>query len=307
MRLSGRSQRLEISIEQLNSCSQLSGSQGEIRINCLFCQDESHHCYVNLSKGVFHCFKCEARGKVNTGNKLWGNLDSFRTKIVDAITVQKTKIVKSLPRSESLLEVSSDQSEFYLNDTYNRYYKYLVSTRGLTPREIIQNDIQVSLDRSGIYSDSVIFPMYESGDLSYFVCRKLSGDTKYVNAPWPKAGTFFTPKNQPETPYTVLCEGIFDALRISRVAHAKAILGKQLTEQQLALAVNISVTRPVLILLDKDAWKYSVMMATEIKARGGKAYICNSLQLNGDPGDTDLVTLKEIFQECVSFNQLSRR
>ncbi|MHB8927798.1 MAG: DUF3854 domain-containing protein [Bacillota bacterium] len=37
--------------------------------DCPFCQDRRHHLHVNLAKGVYHCFRCGASGKVKGGDK----------------------------------------------------------------------------------------------------------------------------------------------------------------------------------------------------------------------------------------------
>lgn len=37
-------------------------SGDEYVIDCPFCGDSGHHMYINISKGIFHCFKCEKKG-----------------------------------------------------------------------------------------------------------------------------------------------------------------------------------------------------------------------------------------------------
>ncbi len=37
--------------------------------DCPFCQDRRHHLHVNLDKGVYHCFRCGASGRIKDGKE----------------------------------------------------------------------------------------------------------------------------------------------------------------------------------------------------------------------------------------------
>lgn len=37
--------------------------------DCPFCQDRRHHLHVNLDKGVYHCFRCGASGRIKDGEE----------------------------------------------------------------------------------------------------------------------------------------------------------------------------------------------------------------------------------------------
>lgn len=43
----------------------------EFRINCVFCNDQKYHLYINISKKVFHCFKCNMSGVITDNLQLF--------------------------------------------------------------------------------------------------------------------------------------------------------------------------------------------------------------------------------------------
>jgi transcription elongation factor Elf1 len=77
-------------------------TKGETRYNCIYCSDTKFHMYVNISKGVFHCFKCGAKGIYVNREKI-EEIDNFTSKIQrykkkeEIINFHNEKLVKSLP------------------------------------------------------------------------------------------------------------------------------------------------------------------------------------------------------------------
>jgi hypothetical protein len=301
-------------------------SSHDRRYHCIFCEDDKYHLYISISKQVYHCFKCEASGKLEVEEK--NSLSNYEKIInewfneglvsdVDRGTYPK-EVIKTLPRCHP---------SWIRHVGYDRVFYYLIK-RGLTPEEIHQNGIMESKDRDGIYSGTAIFPVWngiikDDAEVDYFVCRKINpreGESKYINAPWPKEGTLYQPFI---TPYVsrgnilssnqwgnilVICEGAFDAIRIARVAMSAALLGKKATTQQLEKIINLvkypwnnalkEIKKEIMILLDPEAFSNAVKLQLELRAMGEQMgyvsfiKIC-TLPRGKDPGSSSEKLLKE--------------
>lgn len=258
----------------------------EYRFSCIFCSDEDtgFHLYVNRSKKVFHCFKCGTKGKLvdqtNYGNL--EHLDEYFKKLPSEEEAEK--LVKSLPRCVSVT------SRHRNDENYQKYYDYMIS-RKVFEKEMIANRVKFSKDRTGIYANTIIFPIYQGEELKYFVCRKLHGNPKYVNAPWEKGDTLYRPLGtRYPREYTVVCEGVFDALRIAKIAPVRALLGKEANKAQLEALIKLN--KPILVCLDPDAYSYSLKLQLLLKSMNSKLKTA-VVRLESDPGSTPRAVLKE--------------
>jgi DNA primase (bacterial type) len=237
------------------------GNGREFRLNCPNCDDTTKHMYINITRTLWYCFKCGKGGKVQYQNQE-PNLEAFdnelRTKFDATI---KPNVIKSLP----------------INDMARNHgyaHEYLIK-RGVTDGEMIKYSIRASLEKTGPYKNSIIFPMFGEKDwLDYFVCRKYDNSKpKYVNAPWSKDDTLFeahaiNTDDRVKNPW-VICEGIFDALAIRRVGYnAVALLGKTATSQQLKTLIMF---KQFLIYLDEDAFSQAINLKLQLNAVGTRA------------------------------------
>jgi len=296
------------------------------RYNCIFCEDDKYHMYISTTKMVYHCFKCEASGKLIDSSKSidnyeeslrrWFNKEDLEeaTYITDIArgtypTKKSAKIIKSLPRS--VLVLSKWKGEYKIL-TLDPYTNYLQDKRGLTIEEIFTNSIYKSRDMTGVYSGCIIFPVWSGinkndAEVDYFVCRKIKpkeGESKYINAPWPKDGILYSPANQKKSSILVVVEGAFDAIRTARVANVVALLGKKATTQQLEAIINRvkypwnNAPKEIRILLDPEAFSSAVKLQLELRTMselmGWVPYIqiC-TLPRGVDPGSASEKLLKE--------------
>jgi len=282
----------------------------EYRFNCILCPepDTEFHLYVNRIKGVYHCFRCGAKGKLrDLADTL--TLDSFAKVVKDRVKLVKKgdsgELVKTLPRSRRIAN-SNETNPLHRNKITKAglYFK----SRGFVAHEVRFNKLRVCIDGVGIYCNTVIFPIYNSRkELEYFVCRTMieGKEPKYVNAPWNKEGTTFQPwTKHKESPYVVVCEGVFDALKIARVAPSIAILGKEANKQQIESIVSLN--KPILVCLDQDAETYCLKLTANIASYYGT--LVAPVFLKGkykDPGEAPSKYLKKEFERA--YLQLSRR
>jgi DNA primase len=257
------------------------GNGRESRFDCPNCDDTTKHLYVNADRSLWYCFKCGQGGKVQY-QKLEPTLENFanlKYKGQDATNlVNKPAVVKSLPFNTSLPYVEIPEDCESGEELTAR--KYLHS-RGVTQDEISVYGISISLEKSGPYRNSIIFPVYSNGPtnvLDYFVCRKYdSSKPKYVNAPWPKGDTLFiTDVNIRKTiPVAIIVEGILDALAIARVGYIGiALLGKTATSQQLNRLVNLNYFS--IVYLDNDALSQAIQLKLQLDTLGNKGSLIRS-------------------------------
>lgn len=254
-----------IHMDDVLNAMQLKGAHGEVRINCPHCPDVSHHCHVSVDKGLYHCFKCGAGGKIITSkehvmdaSKYDAMINSVKTELDSgkSLYFPDRPMVRNTPVCEPAHRIPRAMT--YLN------------RRGVTDNEIVKYNIGYCVEQNSIYTDSIIFPVYKSDynrtKLDYFVARKLHGEPKYLNAPWPKEKSLFIgiPVNQiNDYRSVVICEGIFDAIAIARCGFvAYALLGKKATPAQLEL---LTVRNKYIIFLDGDAFEYAAGLALQLR------------------------------------------
>lgn len=283
-------------------------AKAEKRYCCIFCEDDKFHMYVNTEKMLYHCFKCGEAGRIfkeSTLEDFSSKLDKLVNETKGVFEGIETKVtLKTLPRCLRLDRIS--------NKEHTLSWLYLKS-RGVTMEEAIRSRAHESIDRTGIYSNTVIFPLYnEEGMLDYFVCRKIkpkNGEPKYVNAPWPKNGALYTQLSKSPSKSLVIVEGIFDAIRVSRVSNVVALLGKKATKEQLENIIKRvkypwnGEPRDITIMLDVDAFGHAVKLKLELQHMGAlKGYIpaisIASLPGSSDPGSASADEIMEAIRSA---------
>lgn len=258
-----------------NRCKIIEDS--EYRINCPYCSDDKFKMYCNVAKGLYHCFKCGTSGRIQDDNE--SSLENWRDVRIKEMTTSTVvvdtwnkynKPKRTLPLCCPLVSSKPCGMQEYPAASFEYLRK-----RGITNQDMERYNIQCSLEKSGPYKNTVIFPIYENTKLAYFVARKYDDSKpKYINAPWSKEGTVFksyTGKIGVDAVY-VLCEGIFDAIAINKAGYnAIAILGKQMTGQQLSKLT--SCDWKYIIYLDQDAFTHAINLKLQLNAVGNRAQV----------------------------------
>jgi hypothetical protein len=274
----------------------------EKRYCCLFCDDTKYHLYVNLGKKVFHCFKCDARGKVidsNTTKNLSSTISHSKVSSVLGTTkagIESTtkKIIKNLPRNTKIL---SSISKNYL------------SKRGISPVQARYYGIRESLE-THMNKRSIIFPVEarEDDSCEYYVERLLEplpGSSKYRNAPWSKEGTvyFVEPPKIGDDDILVICEGCFDAISIARQYYACGLLGKSATHKQIDTILGYDF-QYIVIMLDPDAPTNALKLRADLMTRrfvrNKRVFVAQAtLSCDSDPGDATEAQIKEAVEDAM--------
>jgi DNA primase len=271
----------------------------EYRFNCIFCptDDMEYHLYVNRHKGVYHCFRCGAKGVLREGERFKEGIEYYDDKIKrigegipDNDNGSQAKEIKSLP----LCRPFSSTNPKTISSIYREY----LSTRRISVERARANHIRFSIERTGIYKNCLVIPIGDIDSPQYFVCRKVDySEPKYINAPWKKGSVLYTPLVHVKSLFTVICEGVFDALRIAKVARPVALLGKEANRAQIERLIA-SKTKHFIICLDPDAQTYAMKLAVNLK--GGDKRVSIVDLRNTDPGDCPSKRLKEEFDAHLS-------
>ena len=269
-----------------NRVGHLSGD--ETRYDCVFCCDTGQHMYVNRYKKMWYCFKCGCGGKfVVEGESQFNYFDVYE--LYKEILAKEHKEVRTLPRMIPIIQEGFDGGTRIA-------YDYLLN-RGVIAQEILNNRIGWCPDREGPYANSIVFPVDGS---HYFVCRKMDGKPKYINAPWPKQDSIYIPWIQTCDINFALVEGPLDAIKTSRITITAALLGKQANQEQLTRIVKWG--RRFLILLDPDAWQASVKLKLGLESMADqldkKIQVVNVFLDKWDPGDMKTKELEKIITQA---------
>ena len=218
--------------------------------DCPFCNDTKGHLGVHRTKKIFSCFKCGSSGRVE-------NLDipvsEFRSRV--------NKFLHKEPKP-TMNTISLSLPEFYkpIEKGSGIAYEYL-KKRMVTLEEIKR--FKIGFCNGGVFQDRIIVPIYNDHRLVFYVGRTyLNRVPKYLNAPVPKNGTIFKTFDG-RVKLAVITEGVFDALRVGKVAPAISLLGKIVNGKAQAQSIFNSADK-VLVMFDKDAVKDCVLAAMEL-------------------------------------------
>lgn len=270
-----------------NAVPKIEVSNGEFRICCPECDDDNFHLYVNTTKEVFHCFKCEYGGRIKK-EIIGGSTDLsrfeqkvsqyLRTVPLNGSEEYVTQLIgRTLPPSKHITLNAEDNAP--------RNYLY---QRGITWDDIRNYQIHYSKEHNSIYRDMVIFPIEPKWGqfpnqhlgVGYFVCRRITNEEpKYINAPWEKKDTIFLIDNKgPYSGCLVIVEGIIDAITIAKYGFSVcALLGKKANADQLVKIKSLNYSK-YLIYLDVDALAQAVKL---------KSYFHNSALVYTSMGDAN--------------------
>jgi hypothetical protein len=243
--------------------------------------DRTGHLYINTREGVYHCFRCGAGGVVSNLPK---NL------------IVEKEFQEGLP---SLIHQSAPGTLIHELTGLTRTIpiRYLCDIRGLTLEEVSKYAIRYSGSNNCLY-----FPVYgiPGGVPLWYQSKDIAG------------GNYRTPKGNPFVSCTlfrtwgtplltkrrrgvVLTEGVFDAIRVGRVAPAVAAFGKNVPDQRIKALTRLAES--VIVLLDSDTDRLCRELVFRLRANGILAVAADNTRLNGDPGDTDEETIRSILKE----------
>lgn len=233
----------------------------ELIITCPFCRHK-FKMYVNVTHGIFHCFRCDKVGNVS-------ELIDYRPSMV----VEDRPVIKPLPTDTI---APGTLAELHTLDSEHPALKYILR-RKFDPVEL--NDVfgvrycvegQIFAGRYNT-TNTLIFPMWMNNKLIGWQSRLLYDPDKLTDdectmmgVPKDEDGDFVKPPKYWTSPglekgrilfnydwartsdVVVVCEGTFDAMAVGKCG--VATLGKGVTEIQARLLM--AYWKVIVILLD---------------------------------------------------------
>lgn len=248
-------------------------------LDCPMCGKENH-LYLNIEKGVFHCFRCGYSGKAK-------ELESQGVQLPKNTSV----LLKPATLSHHITEAISDPPDYW--ELTFQSHEYLLD-RGIH-RSVLD------LLRKKIY-DTARGILFFYPDEDYWQVRHWSAycPPRWVNptvAPrTPASGVVYHLRTHYDSSRVVLVEGIGDALRVAPFANVAAVLSTNVHEAQ---AFHLSETyKTVDLLLDGDV-PMSKVLGQKKKLSGFFEHVqIHPPSSYPDPGSTPDHELEEILHEA---------
>lgn len=264
----------------------------ERRICCPHCGESDYKCYVNITKGVFNCFKCDFRyGKYSlidfvaktenvSRTAAYARLISSYTPAAVTVADIKERVfadqaMRAAVAHQTTTEVKIPSAMKPLVPGEGLVYWEYLRSRGLTEREVLAGKVHYPTradvpvhNKDGKYKGNlggrVLWPVFGAkGTVSYQARAIKDAPIKYLTAPdsdlshtlWP----FVPPKNK----HAVLVEGILDAYAGHRQgASFYACFGKKISQTQIAI-LKAWDTEEVAVFFDKKDALEEIKRAVE--------------------------------------------
>ena len=274
-------------------------SNHEHLFQCPFCKHHKRKFSVNIQRGVYKCWVCDAKGrnlyrlvrkfgsqkdreawKAFSGEK--ANLSEFESLFEE---IEEEKI-------EQIIEMPPNFHTLTGNCKFRVPLGYL-KKRGITKKDILKWKIGFCSD--GPFKERVIVPSFnENGDLNYFIARTFTENyRRYLNPPVSRDIIFNELYIDFDKEVTIV-EGVFDAIKAD---NAVPILGSTIRETSRLFRKIVENNTPVLLALDPDA-KYKAENIKRLFFRYGVEV--RELRYNDerDIGDMSKEEVKKLSQEA---------
>lgn len=256
--------------------SYIASRDSELRIHCPFCEkrvgkdDTKYHMYINVSKNLFWCFRCEAKGAASRlvqGLNYAFDLQSALQSKTPRFQETSLKDIEQLPDNIIALDDLDDDHPAHV------YLRSRISPFQYMQYEIYYCDNYVRNNKE--YGPRLIFPVFQEGQYLGFQARSIvdTEELRYVGAyNFDKRRALFNWINAKSSSRLILAEGIFDALAIG--SDAVAVFGKHLSVLQKDI-ISQKHFDEIYCFFDKDALKNAHQTAKILSRYVDKCYYIN--------------------------------
>jgi len=265
-------------------------SSGEVRINCPFCElhgktpDTKFHLYISPTLGLYHCFRCGAKGKVEN---LPEDVKSLITNLPKDVKTPELIEDKNLQLPPGFYEYGQRLSDLM-------YVENFLAGKLRTLPEIVREELWMYY--GVVYNNFDLWVKYKSinmlGETDYYVLRR-PYTRNFMNAPSTHKSLFKVGiYKYPSVKKLAIVEGPTDAFSV--YLHSKipavALLGKYWNGKQLAELKQIADVPggTVIVALDKDAEEDARKLAKVLKTvliKAGVSRLEYSNDAPKDPGE----------------------
>ena len=235
---------------------------------------------LNLYKGVFHCWACEYRGRVDKIVKMYG--DANQVKRLQKIL---TGLDKSSSKNEEVEEVLSLDGFRSLKVEWTDSLHYRAAMKYLKNRGITQDIIDkwdICYAESGKYAARIIVPSKSiNGRVEYFIARDIYGASKlkYKNPRSRKQSVIFGERFIDWTKPVIITEGVFDSIVLY---NAIPLLGTKIVGNDKLIKKIMENKTPIILGFDQDqvGVRERIDVAKFLEKLGSKLYIISGNEYN---------------------------
>lgn len=236
-----------------------------LRVLCPFCTSSKtgradHSMNVAAATGVFHCFRCDTKGKLRRAP------DPAAAELADAQAAARRVVEIEPPEGFIPLGYEPGLSAESLADA--RAY---ARKRHITP--VLARELKVGAVLDGYYAGRLVIPVLAADGATWhgWVARDWTGRAErpylYPRG-MPRGAHMFNGDalaEETDAPCLIV-EGVLDAVPFW--PDAAAVLGKPSKDHAAAMA---AARRPVVVCLDGDAWREGWALAARLRLDGARA------------------------------------
>jgi hypothetical protein len=231
-------------------CEVLNTDYPEIAIVCPYCGKDRNHCWINVEKNTFRCYKCNISGNIYTLLRYYSieNIDDHLKELEDDTPLRE------------LIEIHKDAKPDWTKGTVDLFEEGYLPRKGrgyLESRNVslsLAKELNFRIGIEGKVRGTIVIPIIDKGSVANYVARRFmfSGE-RYIG---PHKDEGFTPKgtlvygiDRVQNEPVVLVEGVFDALALWEYG-AVALMGKTASTAQISRVLTVASS--VVILLDRE-------------------------------------------------------
>ena len=250
----------------------------ELLFHCPYCRHHKKKLSINLTRDVFKCWVCNAKGRTRRLVRRFGTFLQLQT--WDDL-VQTPDVVKFRDFFNNTTEVEPKTSielpkgfrsmvTSWPEDSHPAY-QYLFS-RGLSQSDI--NRWKIGYVENGFWGGRIIVPSFnDDGELNYFVGRSYCNHERKYMAPKINKNIIFNELYVEWDEDVILVEGVFDAFK---AYNSVPILGSTMSESSKLLKKIVENDTPVFVALDWDAEKKARKLMRLLMEYGVELYKINT-------------------------------
>ena len=101
------------------------------------------------------------------------------------------------------------------------------------------------------FDGSIFIPFFENGEINYFICRKVSGDIRYLNSDVSATDKVFNLDGIEEGKDVFIFEGVFDAMSINENQISTAMLTNNFSKEKISKIID-RAPRNIIMVPDID-------------------------------------------------------
>jgi len=266
----------------------------EYCMNCPKCGDVKGHLYINPELGVGHCFRCGYSGKVEEIL-----VDGFGLSFKDVRDLVRSyrRFTGNVVADKGKVERVEFPAGCVVLGKVGKGVEWLV--REWCKESNVRYEDLVEMGCRW-WNGRLVIPCWRDRgrkELWYWVARAVKDvEPKYLNCSVPKKGVVWgIDWYDVSDGYLYVCEGWKDAYKMRGVA----LLGKEVSDEQVEVIKRIGEGKVVRVLLDRDAWREGVVVGMRVgRVLGYDRVEVGFLDGLKDPGegrDKEEVLSKSVF------------